>query len=62
MNLKYFLQLFDDWNSNICVNGDDLNKIVETTGLDLYENYTNLHKRTVVAFGVYDNQLCVRVL
>jgi hypothetical protein len=71
MRFKQFMDLFDDWNSTICINNDYLQPIVVDTahrvmdcipslgcGVKSYEQLFNMEVR---AFGFYDNELCVRV-
>lgn len=70
MNLREFLNLYDNWNGTTKVNDDNLDTIVIGNTLRIMEciptlnrveNYEKLFKMEVVAFGFYDNELCVRV-
>lgn len=58
MKLRDFVDLYDNWNGILVVNDDNLKPIVkdkvEAALLHVYE-------KEVVAFGFYDNELCVRV-
>ena len=51
---------------NICVNylehvnDDNLNPIVKNK-VEIALSYGNVYEKEVVAFGFYDNELCVRV-
>lgn len=58
MKLKDFLTRYD-WTGTVCINDDNLNCITKGNfwNLKLHE----LGDREVVAFGFYDNELCVRV-
>ena len=61
MILKDFIDLYDNWNGVITINDDNLNCII----CDKINNIVTLDDAyltyTVVAFGFYDNELCVRV-
>lgn len=73
MKLKDFIKLYDNWNGVIVVNDDNLNCIIKArinalmlrvaTGKTDSEKYDidDLMNKTVVAFGFYDNELCVRI-
>lgn len=60
MKLREFLDLYDNWNGVICVNDDDLNPIIKGDPYVVL-SHGNLLEKEVVAFGFYDNELCVRV-
>ena len=60
MKFKKFMDLFDNWNGVTRVNDDHLECIVEDRTLNVAER-EDLHNMEVVAFGFYDNVLCVRV-
>lgn len=62
INLKDLMDTCDNWNLNIVVNDDDLNRVIEDVSMwDFYKKYENvLDKVNVIAFGVYDNDFCVR--
>ena len=61
MQLKEFIDMFDNHNGITVVNDSDLNCIAKGKTSDIAER-TDLHNKEVVAFGFYDNELCVRVL
>jgi hypothetical protein len=52
--------MYDNWNGIVCVNDDNLNCIVKGN-LFVVLSKDNLYEMEVVAFGFYDNELCVRV-
>ena len=59
MKLCDFLNLYDNWNGVLVINDDNLDCLY-------YGNFWNakisdFENREVVAFGFYDNELCVRV-
>ena len=60
MKLRDFVDLYDNWNGILVVNDDDLNPIVKNK-VEAALSYGNIYKKEVVAFGFYDNELCVRV-
>ena len=73
MTFKEFMEMYGNWNGVTKVNDDDLNTIVIGRTIKIMErmetfnpatkvkNYTELFGMDVVAFGFYDNKLCVRV-
>lgn len=73
MKFKQFMDMYDDWNGTTKVNDDNLDTIVIGRTLDIMEcvkdfnpmtkvhNYAELFEMKVVAFGFYDDELCVRV-
>lgn len=71
MKLRDFLELYDDWNGTTKINDDNLETIIIGNTADIvYEDctfsqngysYSQLWNKKVVAFGFYDNELCVRV-
>lgn len=73
MIFKQFMDMYDNWNGNTKVNDDNLDTIVEGKTIDIMEcvaqfhpltkveNYEKLFAMEVVAFGFYDEELCVRV-
>ena len=73
MTLRRFMEMYDNWNGVTKVNDDNLNTIVYGRTMDIMEcfesfdskteveNYDKLFGMEVVAFGFYDEELCVRV-
>ena len=73
MTFKQFMEMYDDWNGITKVNDDSLDTIVYGKTIDIMEcvepihelskveNYNALFEMEVVAFGFYDDELCVRV-
>lgn len=60
MKLRDFVNLYDNWNGILVVNNDNLDPIVKGK-VEVALSYENVHEKEVVAFGFYDNELCVRV-
>lgn len=60
MKLRDFVNLYDNWNGILVVNDDNLNPIVKNN-VEVALSYGNVCEKEVVAFGFYDNELCVRV-
>lgn len=60
MKLREFLYMYDNWNGIVCVNDDSLNLITKGKP-DIVLSYKNVYEMEVVAFGFYDDELCVRV-
>lgn len=60
MKLRDFVNLYDNWNGILVVNDDNLDPIVKGE-VEVALSYVNVHEKEVVAFGFYDNELCVRV-
>ena len=61
MKFKDFLEMFDDWNRTVVVNDDNLERIVSDKGYIVWESHQELYERKVIAFGFYDNELCIRI-
>ena len=61
MKFKDFIDMYDDWNGEMVVNDDNLSPIVAGNTYHIVKNREDLYDKDVVAFGFYDNQLCVRV-
>ena len=60
MKLREFLNMYDNWNGVVVINDDNLNQIVKG-GPYAVLSCEDLYATEVVAFGFYDNELCVRV-
>lgn len=60
MKFKDFMNMYDNWNGITVVNDDNLDLIVKGTTLNIVEEGC-LSDMTVVSFGFYNNELCVRV-
>lgn len=60
MKLREFLDMYDNWNGIVCVNDDNLDLIIKGKP-DVVLSKGTLFEMEVVAFGFYDNELCVRV-
>ena len=60
MKLRELLDMYDNWNGITVINDDNPEPIVkeETSVIVEDERFTNCE---VVAFGVYDNEFCVRI-
>lgn len=73
MTFKQFMEMYDNWNETTKVNDDNLDTIVHGATIDIMEciepihelskveNYNALFEMEVVAFGFYDDELCVRL-
>ena len=61
MNFKQFMYMYDNWNGITVVNDNDLKLIVKDETHVIMSTREDLFNKTVVAFGFYDNELCVRV-
>lgn len=60
MKLRDFVNLYDNWNGILIVNDDNLKPIVKDK-VEVALSYRSVYEKEVVAFGFYDNELCVRV-
>lgn len=60
MKLIDFLLMYDNWDRDVCVYDDRLNLIIRGNP-DVIMSHKNLIEIHVVAFGIHDNELCVRV-
>lgn len=60
MKLRDFVDLYDNWNGILVVNDDNLKPIVKDK-VEAALSYMDVYGKEVVAFGFYDNELCVRV-
>ena len=66
MTLKEFLDLYDNWNGITVVNDGNLSTLIKGTTSEIAFEDGNLYDEDimaseVIAFGFYDNELCVRV-
>jgi hypothetical protein len=64
VTLMKLLSLYDNWNGNLIINNAkcDLYACVRFEKLDIWLNeYKEVMNAEVMAFGFYDNELCVRV-
>ena len=73
MKLKDFLDLYDRGRGIVVINDDYLRPVVKGELLEIVdmnanftpetevENYGKLFEMEVVAFGFYDDELCIRV-
>lgn len=68
MRFQDFMDLYDNWNGITVVNDNNLNRIIrcQTSKLmfqkpDGQYYFSSLNDAEVVAFGFYDNELCVRI-
>lgn len=60
MKCREFLNIYDNWNGIVCINDNNLDLIIKGKP-DVVLSYKNVFEMEVVAFGFYDNELCVRV-
>lgn len=61
MTLKAFLNLYDNWyNIIVQVNDNNLQPIVKGNPFEVL-SHEDVGNKEVVVFGVYDNELYVRV-
>ena len=60
MKCREFLNMYDNWNEVVCINDDNLNLIVKDKP-SVALSHKNVFEMEVVAFGFYDNELCIRV-
>lgn len=66
MTFGAFMEMYDDWNGNVCVNDDNLLLIVKGNTSNIMNLVNNgflkyLKDVQVVSFGFYDSELCVRL-
>lgn len=61
MKFEEFMSMYDNWNSIMCVNDDNLELIVKDEAVTIMETRKDLFEKKVVAFGFYDGEFCVRV-
>ena len=73
MTFKQFMEMYDNCNGTTKVNDDSLDTIVYGKTIDIMECVEPIHELSevkeydvlfamkVVAFGFYDDELCVRV-
>lgn len=60
MTLREFIEIYDNWNGYTCINDNNLYARVKTVQID-NGNYERALNAKVIAFGFYDDELCVRV-
>ena len=63
MNLKEFIDMYDDSNSKVVVNNNRLKRIAADSAWLIYSltDYEDIRRMEVVAFGHYDDELTIRV-
>ena len=61
MNFKKFLEMYDNWNGITVVNDDNLKAIIKGNTCEIYETRKDLYDKEIIAFGFYDEELCVRI-
>lgn len=63
MNLKEFIDMYDDPNSKVVVNNNRLKRIAADSAWLIYAltDYEDIRRMEVVAFGHYDDELTIRV-
>lgn len=65
MKLAKFLDLYDNWNGTLVINDRDCERFatVDFKNVDrwLNGNGVGIANAEVMAFGFYDNDLCVRI-
>lgn len=66
MSFRDFMYLYDDWNNNIKINNDNLQKIGEDKISEFVYEDGKFYNKTIMnaevkSFGFYDNELCVRL-
>ena len=61
MKFKDFVELYDNWNGLITVNDDELRPIYCGKTFKVVDERPEFYEKEVVAFGFYDNELCVRI-
>lgn len=61
MKFIEFLEMYDNWNDQMIVNDDDLTPVAEDNVNRIYQRRKDLWNKKVLAFGVYENKIYVRV-
>ena len=63
MNLKEFIDMYDDPNSKVVVNNNRLKRIAADSAWLIYSltDYEDIRRMEVVAFGHYDDELTIIV-
>lgn len=61
MKFKKFMEIYDNWNGVTRVNDDNLNTIIVDATVKIMETRPDLFDKKVIAFGFYDDELCIRV-
>ena len=61
LKFKEFMGLFDNWSAVLKVNDNNLDFIVKDRAMIIMEKRKDLYDKEVVAFGYYNDELCVRV-
>ena len=62
MELKEFLDLYDNWNGYTQINDRNCNPYARVKTDRIFNgNYNNILDCKVMAFGFYDGDLCVRI-
>lgn len=63
MIFKEFIEMYDNWNEKLCVNDNNLNKIIEDITYKILadDNYKYLFNYKVISFGFYEDTMCVRL-
>lgn len=60
MTVRSILEMYDNWNTTVIVNDNNLREIARGKGYEIYDN-TDLVNLPVSSFGFYDDEFCIRV-
>lgn len=61
MPVRELLDLYDNWNTKLVINNDNLNPLHKGFIDGFMMRESELLDYKVVAFGFYDDELCIRV-
>lgn len=60
MTVRAILEMYDNWNTTVVVNDNNLREIARGKGYEIYDN-NDLVNLPVSSFGFYDGEFCIRV-
>ena len=61
MRFKDFMDLCDNWNGRVKVNDNNLKTIVRGPTSRIMDTRKDLYEKEVVAFGVFGEEIAIRV-
>ena len=63
MTIKELIGVFDDWNIPVVINDNNLKQLAKYYNIDVFvwNKYNGLGNAELVAFGLYDGELAIRI-
>ena len=63
MTIKELIGMFDDWNIPVVINDSNLKQLAKYHNIAIFvrNKYNGLGNAELVAFGLYDGELAIRI-